>query len=400
MKLNALYTNVRFPALFWPDSAANAFAIENGVLTWVGNASQVPTAQLASFAHHDAGGAWVTPGLVDCHTHLVYAGHRAHEFASRLSGVSYEEIARAGGGIVSTVRATREASETELFDRSAPRLEALLSEGVCAIEIKSGYGLDLDTERKQLRIARKLARAYDVRVCATFLGAHVVPPEFSGRAQEYINEVCEWILPALYDEGLVDAVDVFCERIGFTLAQTQCVFDKAHTLGLPVKLHAEQLSNMEGAALASTYGAMSCDHLEHLSSAGIAAMKAAGTVAVLLPGAFYALRETVLPPVPALREANIPMAVATDHNPGTSPCLSALLTMNMACTLFRLTVDEAVLGLTRHAAHALRLESGYGAITVGTPANLVMWKVHDLAELACHFGGVPAHVTIRNGVLR
>ena len=339
----------------------------------------------------------VTPGLVDCHTHLVYGGQRANEFALRLAGASYEELAQAGGGIVSSVRATRAASEDELFASASRRLESLLAEGVCAIEIKSGYGLALEHERKQLRVARRLGAAHGVTVRTTFLGAHALPPEYAGRSADYIDLVCREMLPALAAEGLVDAVDVFCERIAFSLAETEQVFRAARALGLPVKLHAEQLSDMGGAALAARYGALSCDHVEHLSQAGIDAMQGAGSVAVLLPGAYYTLRDTHLPPVDALRAAAVPIAVATDHNPGTSPCLSLLLMLNMACTLFRLTVPEALAGVTRHAAQALGLQATHGVIAAGRPANFVLWDVQEAAELAYWFGQRPVRAVVRQG---
>ena len=295
------------------------------------------------------------------------------------------------------MRATREASEDALFALALPRLQALLDEGVCAIEIKSGYGLALEHERKQLRVARRLGEALGVTVCTTFLGAHALPPEYAGRSQDYTDLVCNEMLPALAAEGLVDAVDVFCERIAFTLAETEQVFQAARALNIPVKLHAEQLSDMGGAALAARYRALSCDHIEHLSQAGIDAMKAAGTVAVLLPGAYYTLRDTHLPPIAALREAGVPMAVSTDHNPGTSPALSLLLMANMACTLFRLTVPEALAGITTHAARALGLQDTHGLIASGRPANFVLWPFADAAELAYWFGHKPACTIVRQG---
>jgi imidazolonepropionase len=306
-------------------------------------------------------------------------------------------VAKAGGGIVSSVRATREASEDELFASAGKRLESLLAEGVCAIEIKSGYGLSLEHERKQLRVARRLGDAYGVTVRTTFLGAHALPPEYAGRSGDYIDLVCAEMLPALAAEGLVDAVDVFCERIAFSLEETERVFLAATRLNLPVKLHAEQLSDMGGAALAARYGALSCDHIEHLSQAGIAAMRDAGTVAVLLPGAFYTLRDTTVPPIAALRAAGVPMAVSTDHNPGTSPALSLLLMVNMACTLFRLTVPEAVDAVTVHAARALGLQATHGVLGVGMPANFVLWDVGDVAELAYWFGQRPVRCVVRQG---
>ncbi len=377
-------------------AAMLSLVVEQGVIRWIGADGSVPAAY-AALPRCDGGGALLGPGLVDCHTHLVYGGQRANEFAMRLAGASYEDVARAGGGIVSSVRATREDDEDALFASAACRLEALLAEGVCAIEIKSGYGLALAHERKQLRVARRLGEAYGVTVRTTFLGAHALPPEYAGRSQDYIAVVCQEMLPALAAEGLVDAVDVFCERIAFSLAETEQVFQAAKALGLPVKLHAEQLSDMGGAALAARYGALSCDHIEHLSAEGIAAMKAAGSVAVLLPGAYYTLRDTHLPPIQALRDAGVPMAVSTDHNPGTSPALSLLLMANMACTLFRLTVPEALAGITRHAARALGLQDTHGLIGVGMPANFVLWDVEEAAELAYWFGRRPVRAVVRQG---
>ena len=380
------------------DNAAAAIVVQQGQMVWVGPQEAVP-AQYQSLPAHDGAGQLVTPGLVDCHTHLVYGGERANEFAMRLAGASYEEISRAGGGIVSSVKATREASEDELVALALPRLQQLLDEGVTAIEIKSGYGLALEHERKQLRAARRLGELCSVTVRTTFLGAHALPPEYTGRSQEYTDLVCQQMLPALAAEGLVDAVDVFCERIAFSLAETEQVFKAAKALGLPVKLHAEQLSNMGGAALAAQYGALSCDHIEHLSEHGIAEMKKACTVAVLLPGAFYTLRDTKVPPIAGLRTAGVPMAVSTDHNPGTSPCLSLLLMANMACTLFRLTVPEALAGITTHAAQALGLQAEQGLIAADRPANFVLWPVQHAAELAYWFGNKPACTVVRHGKL-
>ncbi|MBO9352791.1 imidazolonepropionase [Bordetella petrii] len=376
-----------------PDAA---IVVAGGKIAWVGERASLP----GDFDHlprFDAEGALATPGLVDCHTHLVYGGQRANEFAMRLAGADYEAIARAGGGIMSSVRATRDFDEDTLYAQAAPRLEQLLAEGVCAIEIKSGYGLALEHERKQLRVARRLSADYGVAVRTSFLGAHALPPEYEGRSGDYIDLVCRDMLPALAREGLVDAVDVFCERIAFSLAETERVFQAAQALGLAVKLHAEQLSDMGGAALAARYGALSCDHLEHLSAEGIAAMRKAGTVAVLLPGAYYTLRDTHLPPIEALRAAGVPMAVSTDHNPGTSPALSLLLMVNMACTLFRLTVPEALAGVTRHAARALGLADTHGAIAPGMPANFVLWRVREAAELAYWLGQRPPCVVVRQG---
>jgi imidazolonepropionase len=379
-----------------PVDTEAAIVVEQGKIAWIGEGLRLPGAYL-SRPRFDGGGALVTPGLIDCHTHLVYGGQRANEFAMRLAGASYEEIAKAGGGIVSSVRATREADEDTLFALAAPRLEALLAEGVCAIEIKSGYGLSLEHERKQLRVARRLGEAYGVTVRTTFLGAHALPPEYAGRSGEYIELVCREMLPALAAEGLVDAVDVFCERIAFSLDETERVFKAARALGLPVKLHAEQLSDMGGAALAARYGALSCDHIEHLSAEGIAAMRDAGTIAVLLPGAYYMLRDTHLPPVDGLRAAGVPIAISTDHNPGTSPALSLLLMMNMGCTLFRLTVPEVLAGVTRHAARALQLQDTHGMLAVGRPANFVLWGVQEAAELAYWLGRRPACTIVRQG---
>ncbi|MEK7344869.1 MAG: imidazolonepropionase [Pseudomonadota bacterium] len=397
---DGVWTDLRLaPEALGPDSAAIAQAaivVNAGQIAWVGQHAELPT-EHAQKPRHDGHGALVTPGLIDCHTHLVYGGQRANEFAMRLAGASYEELARAGGGIVSSVRATRASSEDELFALAVPRLQALLQEGVCAIEIKSGYGLNLASERAQLRVARRLGEAFGVTVRTSFLGAHALPPEYAGRSQDYIDHVSHDMLPALAAEGLVDAVDVYCERIGFSLAETEQVFQAAQRLGLPVKLHAEQLSDMGGAALAARYGALSCDHIEHLSDAGIAAMRTAGTVAVLLPGAYYFLRDTHCPPIAALREAGVPMAVATDHNPGTSPTLSLLLMLNMACTLFRLTVPEALAGVTRHAARALGLQDSHGQIAVGQPANFVLWPLQDIAELAYWLGQRPAPRVVRQG---
>lgn len=374
-----------------------ALAVRGGKIAWAGAARDLPH-EFAAWPREDLGGAWVTPSLVDCHTHLVFGGHRADEFAMRLAGASYEEIARRGGGIVSTVRATREADDDALFASAAARLEPLLAEGVGAIEIKSGYGLELDSERKMLRVARALGRRYPVSVYTTFLGAHALPPEYAGRADAYIDEVCERMLPALADEGLVDAVDVFCERIGFTVSQSERVFEAAARLGLPVKMHAEQLSLMGGAALSARYRALSADHLEFLDEAGVLAMKEAGTVAVLLPGAYYFLRETQPPPIDLLRRHGVPIALATDSNPGTSPATSLLAMLNLGCTLFRLTVPEALLGVTRHAARALGRSDRHGELAPGRPADFVAWSVATLAELAYWIGRPLAARVVREGV--
>jgi imidazolonepropionase len=373
-----------------------AIVVQQGRVAWVGPHAALP-AEYATLPRHDGQGAWATPGLVDCHTHLVYGGQRADEFALRLAGASYEEIARQGGGIVSTVRATRAASEDELFAQSAARLRDLLDDGVTAIEIKSGYGLSLEAERKQLRVARRLGDTYGVAVHTTFLGAHALPPDYAGRADAYVDLVCREMMPALAAEGLVDAVDAFCETIGFTPAQTERVFQAAHALKLPVKLHAEQLSNQHGAALTARYRGLSADHLEHLDEAGVRAMAEAGTVAVLLPGAYYFLRDTMLPPIALLRKHGVPIAISTDHNPGTSPTTSLLLMMNMACTLFRMTVPEVLAGVTQHAAHALGASDRHGVVAAGRSADFVLWRVDSPAELAYWFGRRPVAQIVRQG---
>jgi imidazolonepropionase len=369
-----------------------ALAVRGGRIAWVGPRRAAPPAA----REHDCGGAWLTPGLVDCHTHVVHAGSRSGEWEARLNGASYEDIARAGGGIQSTVRATRAADEDALLDASLPRVRAMLADGTTTLEIKSGYGLDLATEARMLRVARRIGRALPVNVCTTFLGAHALPPEHAGRPDDYIDEVCTRMLPALAAEGLVDAVDAFCERIGFTPAQTARVFAAAKALGLPVKLHAEQLSDQGGAALAASHGALSADHLEYLSPEGVAALAAAGTVAVLLPGAWYFLRETKMPPVDALRAAGVPLAVATDCNPGTSPMTSLLLAMNMACTLWRLSPLEALLGCTANAARALGRDD-VGVLAPGRRADLALWDVDRPADLAYAIGGHPCRGVVFGG---
>jgi imidazolonepropionase len=360
-----------------------ALLAEDGELRWVGSSSDLP-ARLAVDAEHDLRGALVTPGLVDCHTHLVYGGQRAAEFEQRLLGASYEDIARAGGGIRSTVAATRAASEAALYASAAARAQALMHEGVTTVEVKSGYGLSLEHEARCLRVARRLALELPLAVRATCLSAHALPPEFEGRPDDYIHAVCDW-LPTLHAQGLVDAVDAFCEAIAFSPAQTRRVFDVARRLGLPVKLHAEQLSDQGGAALAAEYQALSCDHLEYLSDPGVAAMAQAGSVAVLLPGAYYFLRETRLPPIAALRAAGVPIALATDHNPGSSPTLSPLLMLNMACTLFRLTPEEALRGMTLHGARALGLHDR-GRLAPGQRADFAIWP-HSHPNELCYWLG-------------
>ncbi|QAU23442.1 imidazolonepropionase [Dyella sp. M7H15-1] len=364
-----------------------AIACQDGKIVWIGAMQDLPAASAATAREvHNLDGALVTPGLIDCHTHLVFGGDRAQEFDLRLNGASYEDIARAGGGIVSTVRATRNASEDELLAQSLPRARALLADGVTTLEIKSGYGLELDTERRMLRVARRIGETLGVHVQTSFLGLHALPPEYKDRRDDYVSLVCNELLPALADEGLVDTVDAFCEGIGFSRVETQRVFEHAQQLGLRVKLHAEQLSDLDGAALVAQFDGLSADHLEYVSDAGIQAMARAGTVAVLLPGAFYALRETKLPPVDALRSHRVPMAIATDCNPGTSPLLSLRLAANMACTLFRLTPEEALRGMTVNAARALGLPD-HGTLAVGQRADLVAWHVKQPAELCYWMGG-------------
>ncbi|QNK01895.1 imidazolonepropionase [Dyella telluris] len=364
-----------------------AIATLEGRIAWVGPMDALPPDAATRAAHvEDLGGAVVTPGLVDCHTHLVFGSNRAHEFDMRLNGATYEEIARAGGGIVSTVKATRESSEDELFAQALPRAHALLADGVTTLEIKSGYGLDRETERRMLRVARRLGKALGITVRTTFLGLHALPPEYRDNREGYVALMCDEVLPALAGEGLVDAVDAFCETIGFTPEETRRVFERATQLGLPVKLHAEQLSDLDGAALVARYHGLSADHLEYLSDSGIRAMAQAGTVAVLLPGAFYALRETKLPPISGLREHGVAMAVATDCNPGTSPLLSLRLAAGMACTLFRLTPEEALRGVTVNAARALGLDDR-GTLEAGQRADLAVWNVRQPAELCYWIGG-------------
>ena len=366
-----------------------AVAVTGGRISWVG-------AKWSGKAReeHDAGGAWILPGFIDCHTHLVHAGNRAHEFEQRLKGATYEEIAKAGGGIVSTVRATRAASEDDLLKQAQRRLTQWVREGVAVVEVKSGYGLDRDTELKMLRVARRLE---GVTVKTTFLGAHALPEEYKGRADDYIDFVCGEVLPAAAKEKLVDAVDVFCERIAFTPAQTGRVFEAAKRLGLPVKLHADQLSDLGGAALAAKHQALSADHLEHTSEQGIEAMARAGTVAVVLPGAFYFLRETRLPPIEALRRHQVPIALATDNNPGSSPLTSVLLAMNMACTLFRLTPEEALAGFTVHGARALGMLASHGTLEPGKAADFSLWDIESPAELAYAIGANPCIGRVRAG---
>jgi imidazolonepropionase len=372
-----------------------AIAAKNGRIAFVGPAADLPTGWDAK--HRVAvSGRWVTPGLIDCHTHLVYAGERADEFELRLAGASYADIARAGGGIISTVKATRAASEDDLVRESLPRLDRLLAEGVTAVEIKSGYGLDSKTEMRMLRAARRLSQEREVDVVTSFLGAHALPPEANGDKEQYIDEVCAMI-PAVARDGLADAVDAFCENIAFSPQQTTRVFAAARAAGLPVKLHADQLSNLHGAKLAAEHSALSADHLEYTDKDGVAAMARSGTVAVLLPGAFYFLREKHTPPVDELRGQRVPMAIATDCNPGTSPITSLLVVMNMAATLFRLTVEEAVAGVTREAARALGRLGEIGTLEPGKWCDLAVWDIERPAELVYRIGFNPLHARVWRG---
>jgi imidazolonepropionase len=370
------YGMVRNGCIAWRDGEITYVGTDRGsALRWLQDADQAI----------DAKGHWLTPALIDCHTHLVFAGNRAEEAALRLNGASYEDIAKAGGGIMSSVRQTRAADEEELFAQSLPRLQALIADGVACVEIKSGYGLDLASERRMLHVARRLGAHTGITVKTTYLAAHALPAEFSGRSDDYIDAVCEW-LPILHSEGLIDAVDVFCEGIGFTPAQSRRVFDGAQQLGLPVKCHADQLSDLSGAALVAEFSGLSADHVEYSSEDSVRKMAAAGTVAVLLPGAFHVLRETKLPPMAAFREHGVPMAVATDCNPGTAPLLSLRLAMAMACTHFRLTPEEALCGATLHAAKALGL-GDRGRLAIGQRADFALWNIKHPAELCYWFGG-------------
>ncbi|MDF3239865.1 imidazolonepropionase [Pseudomonas veronii] len=373
-----------------------ALVTAGSLIEWIGPRSEVPAADYAQV--HDLHGAWVTPGLIDCHTHTVFGGNRSGEFEQRLQGVSYADIAAQGGGIASTVRATRAASEDELFESAHKRLRSLLRDGVTTVEIKSGYGLDLVSERKLLRVIRRLGDALPVSVRATCLAAHALPPEYKDRADAYIDHICSEMLPALAAEGLVDAVDAFCEFLAFSPAQVERVFKVARQLGLPVKLHAEQLSSLHGSSLAARYQALSADHLEFMTEDDAIAMAAAGTVAVLLPGAFYFLRETQLPPMEALRKHGVKIAIASDLNPGTSPALSVRLMLNMACTLFRMTPEEALAGATQHAATALGMGDTHGSLEVGKVADFVAWQIDRPADLAYWLGGELEKRVVRHGV--
>ncbi|QOY71995.1 MULTISPECIES: imidazolonepropionase [unclassified Pseudomonas] len=373
-----------------------AMVTAGALIEWIGPRSQAPTVDYAQV--HDLQGAWVTPGLIDCHTHTVFGGNRSGEFEQRLEGVSYADIAAKGGGIASTVRATRAATEDQLFLSAEKRLRSLLRDGVTTVEIKSGYGLDLPNERKMLRVARRLGETLPVSVRATCLAAHALPPEYKDRADDYIEHICNEMLPALAAEGLVDAVDAFCEYLAFSPEQVERVFKVAQQLGLPVKLHAEQLSSLHGSSLAARYHALSADHLEFMTEEDAIAMAAAGTVAVLLPGAFYFLRETQLPPMEALRKHGVKIAIASDLNPGTSPALSVRLMLNMACTLFRMTPEEALAGATQHAATALGMGDTHGSLEAGKVADFVAWQIDRPADLAYWLGGELDKRVVRHGV--
>jgi imidazolonepropionase len=402
MRCDTLWTDARLATMVGVGAGAEANAIEGamiaaveGRIVFAGPIADAPTFDADRTVNCD--GRWITPGLIDCHTHLVHGGNRSAEFELRLTGASYEDIARAGGGIVSTMQATRAADEGELVRTALPRLDALIAEGLTTVEIKSGYGLTHVDEIKMLRAARKLGSERPVRIATTFLGAHALPPEFSNDPDAYITAVCEQMIPAVAGAGLADAVDAFCEGIGFSIAQTRRVFEASAANGLRVKLHAEQLSNLHGAALAAEFGALSADHLEYLDQEGIGAMAAAGTVATLLPGAFYFVRETRKPPVAGLRGAGVPIALATDCNPGTSPLTSLLLVMNMAATLFEMTVDECLAGVTRNAALALGLGSEIGTLEVGKSCDLAIWDIERPAELVYRMGFNPLYARIWRG---
>ncbi len=377
-----------------------ALAVQNGDIAWVGPKSDLPENILNDSQEvYNLGGRWMSPGLIDCHTHLVYGGNRSAEFEMRLNGATYEEIARKGGGILSTVKAVRDCSEDELYNESLPRLKALMTEGVTTVEIKSGYGLSTEPEIKMLKVANRLGRDFPVTVHPTFLGAHALPPEYVGRPDNYIDLVVDEMLPAIVKNGLAESVDVFCETIGFNLSQTERVFQAAKDNGLKIKLHGEQLSDQKGAILAVRYGALSVDHLEYLNGDGVEAMAKAGTVATLLPGAFYFLHETTKPPVDLFREAGIPMAVSTDCNPGSSPSTSPLLMMNMACVLFGMTPLESLAGFTVNAAKALGIETDRGSLEVGKKGDLAVWDIAEPAELAYRMGGNPCRNVVKAGRL-
>ncbi|NRA71865.1 MAG: imidazolonepropionase [Gammaproteobacteria bacterium] len=374
-----------------------AIAIKDGKIAWLGPRAKLPSFDVLATPTYQGKGGWITPGLIDCHSHLVYGGNRASEFEMRLEGASYQDIANAGGGIVSTVKATRQADEETLYVGAKNRLNALMKEGVTTVEIKSGYGLDTATEIKMLRVARLLAQHHPVDIKTTFLGAHALPPEFKDAPEAYIDLVCGEMIEQVVAENLADAVDAFCESVGFSLAQTKRVFDAAQKHNLPIKLHAEQMSNLGGSELAASYQALSVDHIEYLDEEGVKAIAASGTVAVVLPGAFYFLRETKLPPFDLLRQYKVPMAIATDSNPGSSPLCSLQLMLNMACTLFRMTPFEALAGVTINAAKALGISENVGSLTVGKQADLVLWDIEHPAQLSYQFGVNPCLQVIKAG---
>jgi len=376
-----------------------AIAIKDGQIAWLGKRDDLPAFDALATPIYQGKGGWITPGLIDCHTHIVYGGNRAKEFEMRLEGATYQEIAAAGGGIVSTVKATREADIETLYVAAKDRLNALMKEGVTTVEIKSGYGLNTETEMKMLRIARLLGEHHPVDVKTTFLGAHALPPEFKDNSDGYIDLVCGEMIEAVVEEGLADSVDAFCESVGFDLAQTKRVFQAAKKHGLPVKLHAEQMSNLGGSEMAADFDALSVDHIEYLDETGIKAIKKSGTVAVVLPGAFYFLRETKQPPIDLLRKHQVPMAIATDANPGSSPLCSLQLMLNMACTLFRMTPYEALAGVTINGAKALGIQDNVGTLTIGKQADLVLWNIEHPAQLSYQFGVNPCEQVIKNGVV-
>ncbi len=401
-RLDAVWLNARLATLAEGRPGigiveSGAIAAREGRIVFAGPENELPSAARAAERLIDCEGRWITPALIDCHTHLVYGGDRAHEFELRLVGASYEQIAREGGGILSTVRATRAATEDELMRSALKRLEALIAEGVGTVEVKSGYGLELDAERKSLSVARRLAKQRNVAIRTTFLGAHALPPEFASRREAYVAYVADTMIPTLASEGLIDAVDGFCEKIAFTRDEIARVFAAARQAGLPVKLHADQLSNSGGAALAANFGALSADHLEYADEEGVAAMANAGVVAVLLPGAYYVLKERQAPPVDLMRKHHVPIAAATDSNPGTSPMTSLLLALNMGATLFGLTVDECLAGATRNAARALGLATEIGTLEVGKWADLAIWDIERPAELVYRLGFNPLHARVWRG---
>ncbi|MCJ8302727.1 imidazolonepropionase [Shewanella sp.] len=376
-----------------------AIAVKEGKIAWVGPRSELPEFDVLSTPVYRGKGGWITPGLIDAHTHLVFAGSRANEFELRLQGASYEEIARSGGGIISTVKACREASEAELFELGRKRLNALAKEGVTTIEIKSGYGLDTETELKLLRVARELGKHHHVDVKTTFLGAHAIPPEYKDDVEGYVDLVINEMLPAVIEAGLADAADVFCENIAFSVEQTERVLSAAKKAGLDIKLHAEQLSNLGGSAMAAKLGAKSVDHIEYLDEDGIIALSKSGTCATLLPGAFYFLRETQMPPIELLRKHKVPMVLASDYNPGSSPLCSSLLMLNMGCTLFRLTPEEALAGMTRNAAKALGIEDKVGVLEAGMQADFCLWDITTPAELSYTYGAGACLEVVKAGHL-